>query len=107
MLLRPKPEPMRAAAQGLFDSGERQEFQRPVECRGRARVAEGARVGVLREMVIASRVTRSGIMPDIGSLAREGARRAPMDEIREIRIGGRVEVMSQALSDYGGGWAGG
>jgi hypothetical protein len=67
---------------------------RLVECRGRMRVVEGARSGGLRDMVISSRVTRSVIMPDIESRARGGARRAPMDETRETRIGAPGGTMS-------------
>jgi hypothetical protein len=80
---------------------------RPVECRDRARGVEGARLGVIRDMVIVSRVTLSGIMADIGGSARGVARRAPLDETREIRIGGRGGALSLAKSDNGSGWAGG
>ena len=60
---------------------------RPVDCRDRVRGALGARLGVIRDMVIVSRVTLSGIMADIGGFGRGVARRAPLDETREIRIG--------------------
>jgi hypothetical protein len=76
---------------------------RSVECRDRTRGVEGARLGVIRDMVIVSRVTLSGMKSDIGGPARGVARRAPLDETREIRIGGRGGALSLAKSDKGAG----